>query len=99
MVKKLREVLKQHAANLDSEPSTANALDSYGNGDLLEFEEFLKMIKQCNSLLDVKQIRNAILTQIRKKRAMIGMNGFEVPELKAETTVAFLIVNLDVWYV
>jgi hypothetical protein len=93
MVKKLREVLKQHAANLDSEPSTANALDSYGNGDLLEFEEFMRMIKQCNSLLDVKQIRNAILTQIRKKRALIGMNGFEVYEFDAETATPLLNVN------
>ncbi|KAG0241286.1 Intermediate filament protein [Mortierella sp. GBA43] len=73
MVKKLREVLKHHAANMDSEPvTTSSALDPYGNGDLLEFEEFMRMIKQCTSLLDLKQIRNAILTQIRKKRALIA---------------------------
>lgn len=39
---------------------------------LHSFEEFLKMIKECNNLLDIKRIRNDIVTQIRKKKALIG---------------------------
>jgi sorting nexin-25 len=36
------------------------------------FEEFLKMIQDEKNLLDVKRIRNDIVTQMRKKRAQIG---------------------------
>lgn len=39
---------------------------------LRSFEEFLKMIQEEKNLLDVKRIRNDIVTQIRKKRAQIG---------------------------
>ncbi|CAM0135374.1 unnamed protein product [Umbelopsis sp. WA50703] len=39
---------------------------------LRSFEEFLKMIQEEKNLLDVKRVRNDIVTQIRKKRAQIG---------------------------
>ncbi|KAF9209455.1 Intermediate filament protein [Haplosporangium sp. Z 27] len=73
MVKKLREALKQHTDHMDAGP---NAVDSEtapsGSGaDIYSFEDFLKMIKRCDSLLDVKRIRNTIMTQMRKKKAQI----------------------------
>jgi sorting nexin-25 len=42
------------------------------NKGLRSFEEFLKMIQDEKNLLDVKRIRNDIVTQIRKKKAQIG---------------------------
>jgi sorting nexin-25 len=42
------------------------------NTGLRSFEEFLKMIQDEKNLLDVKRIRNDIVTQIRKKKAQIG---------------------------
>ena len=74
MVKKLREALQQHTDGLDSESRIIeNPTDPYGTGtDLSSFEDFLKMIKRCDSLLDVKRIRNTIVTQIRKKNALIS---------------------------
>ncbi|KAG0016543.1 Intermediate filament protein [Podila clonocystis] len=73
MVKKLREALKQHTDNMDANSRVIeNPSDPYGTGaDLYSFEDFLKMIKRCDSLLDVKRIRNTIMTQIRKKKALI----------------------------
>ncbi|KAF9133860.1 Intermediate filament protein [Mortierella sp. 14UC] len=73
MVKKLREALKQHTDNLDADSrSMENPADPYGPGaDLYSFEDFLKMIKRCDSLLDVKRIRNTIMTQMRKKKALV----------------------------
>ncbi|KAF9084567.1 Intermediate filament protein [Mortierella sp. AD031] len=73
MVKKLREALKQHTDNLDADSRIIeNPSDPYGTGaDLYSFEDFLKMIKRCDSLLDVKRIRNTIMTQMRKKKALI----------------------------
>ncbi|KAH8556519.1 PXA domain-containing protein [Umbelopsis sp. PMI_123] len=41
------------------------------NTGLRSFEEFLKMIQDEKNLLDVKRIRNDIVTQIRKKKAQI----------------------------
>ncbi|KAF9114150.1 Intermediate filament protein [Mortierella sp. AM989] len=70
MVKKLREALKQHTDNMDADPLAIDIADPYGSGaDIYSFEEFVKMIKRCDSLLDVKRIRNTIMTQIRKKKA------------------------------
>ncbi|KAF9544927.1 Intermediate filament protein [Mortierella hygrophila] len=73
MVKKLREALKQHTDSLDADSrNIENSSDPYGPGaDLYSFEDFLKMIKRCDSLLDVKRIRNTIMTQMRKKKALI----------------------------
>ncbi|KAG0088556.1 Intermediate filament protein [Podila epicladia] len=73
MVKKLREALKQHTDNMDANSRVnENPSNPYGTGaDLYSFEDFLKMIKRCDSLLDVKRIRNAIVTQIRKKKSLI----------------------------
>ncbi|KAF8948388.1 Intermediate filament protein [Haplosporangium gracile] len=73
MVKKLREALKQHTDSLDADSRIIeNPSDPYGTGaDLYSFEDFLKMIKRCDSLLDVKRIRNTIMTQMRKKKALI----------------------------
>ncbi|KAF9154377.1 Intermediate filament protein [Linnemannia schmuckeri] len=73
MVKKLREALKQHTDSLDADSKIIeNPSDPYGTGaDLYSFEDFLKMIKRCDSLLDVKRIRNTIMTQMRKKKALI----------------------------
>ncbi|KAG0343033.1 Intermediate filament protein [Podila humilis] len=73
MVKKLREALKQHTDGMDiSSRLGENSSDLNGAGaDLYSFEDFLKMIKRCDSLLDVKRIRNTIMTQIRKKKALI----------------------------
>ncbi|KAG0375735.1 Intermediate filament protein [Mortierella sp. AD032] len=73
MVKKLREALKQHTDSLDADSrSMENPADPYGPGaDLYSFEDFLKMIKRCDSLLDVKRIRNTIMTQMRKKKALV----------------------------
>ncbi|GJJ78268.1 sorting nexin-25 [Entomortierella parvispora] len=72
MVKKLREALKQHADGLDTDLRTDNSMDPYNAGaDLYTFEDFLRMIKRCDSLLDVKRIRNTIMTQMRKKKALI----------------------------
>ncbi len=73
MVKKLREALKQHTDNLTESGMAENPADAHGTGsDLYSFEDFLTMIKRCDSLLDVKRIRNTIMTQMRKKRALIG---------------------------
>ncbi|KAF9954694.1 Intermediate filament protein [Mortierella alpina] len=77
MVKKLREVLKQHTDNLAESGTVENPTDAHGTGaDLYSFEDFLSMIKRCDSLLDVKRIRNTIMTQMRKKRALIGNESF-----------------------
>ncbi|KAG0305867.1 Intermediate filament protein [Dissophora globulifera] len=90
MVKKLREALKQHTDNMESDPRIIeNPLDPYGTGaDLYSFEDFLKMIKRCDSLLDVKRIRNTIMTHIRKKKAQIAgrekddiVNGNKVEDI------------------
>jgi len=73
MVKKLREALKQHADGLDTDLRPDSSMDPYHTGaDLYTFEDFLRMIKRCDSLLDVKRIRNTIMTQMRKKKALIG---------------------------
>lgn len=37
------------------------------------FQDFLQMIQEERNLLDLKRVRNDIVTQIRKKRAQIGM--------------------------
>ncbi|KAG0054909.1 Intermediate filament protein [Gryganskiella cystojenkinii] len=73
MVKKLREALQQHTDGLDVDSRIIeNPTNPYGTGaDLYSFEDFLKMIKRCDSLLDVKRIRNTIMTQMRKKKALI----------------------------
>ncbi|KAF9902838.1 Intermediate filament protein [Linnemannia zychae] len=73
MVKKLREALKQHTDSLDADSrSMESPADPYGPGaDLYSFEDFLKMIRRCDSLLDVKRIRNTIMTQMRKKKALV----------------------------
>lgn len=80
MVKKLREALKQHTDNMDANSRVIeNPSDPYGTGaDLYSFEDFLKMIKRCDSLLDVKRIRNTIMTQIRKKKALIGRHAEKI---------------------
>lgn len=36
------------------------------------YQDFLKMIQEEKNLLDLKRVRNDIVTQIRKKRAQIG---------------------------
>jgi sorting nexin-25 len=73
MVKRLREALRQHADGLEADSRIENLMDPNGTGaDLYSFEDFLKMIKRCDSLLDVKRIRNTIMTQMRKKRALIS---------------------------
>ncbi|KAG0020543.1 Intermediate filament protein, partial [Entomortierella chlamydospora] len=74
MVKKVREALKQHTDNMDGDAE--NTVDPYGSGaDIYSFEDFLEMIKRCDSLLDVKRIRNTIITQMRKKKAQIAGRG------------------------
>ncbi|KAF9175647.1 Intermediate filament protein [Mortierella sp. AD010] len=87
MVKKVREALKQHTDNMDGDAE--NTVDPYGSGaDIYSFEDFLEMIKRCDSLLDVKRIRNTIITQMRKKKAQIAgrdkdevVNGNKVEEI------------------
>lgn len=37
------------------------------------FQDFLKMIQEEKNLLDLKRVRNDIVTQIRKKKAHIGL--------------------------
>ncbi|CAO3572391.1 unnamed protein product [Mortierella alpina] len=89
MVKKLREALNQHTDNMAESGMAENAADAHGTGaDLYSFEDFLTMIKRCDSLLDVKRIRNTIITQIRKKRALIAnrekddiVNGNKVEDI------------------
>ncbi|KAF9920674.1 Intermediate filament protein [Linnemannia zychae] len=90
MVKKLREALNQHTDSLDADSRIIdNPTDPHGTGaDLYSFEGFLKMIKRCDSLLDVRRIRNTIITQIRKKNAQIQgrdkddfVNGRRVEEI------------------
>ncbi|KAF9283865.1 Intermediate filament protein [Mortierella alpina] len=73
MVKKLRAALDQHTDSLAESGIRENSADAHGPGsDLYSFEDFLTMIKRCDSLLDVKRIRNTIMTQMRKKRALIA---------------------------
>ncbi|KAF9565949.1 Intermediate filament protein [Mortierella alpina] len=89
MVKKLREALKQHTDNMAESGLTETPADVHGSGaDLYSFEDFLTMIKRCDSLLDVKRIRNTIITQMRKKRALIAnrekddiVNGNKVEDI------------------
>ncbi|KAF8939237.1 Intermediate filament protein [Dissophora ornata] len=90
MVKKLREALRQHTDNMDADPTIIeNPMAPYGTGgDRYTFEGFLEMIKQCDSLLDVKRIRNTIMTQIRKKKTQIAgrekddiVNGSKVEQI------------------
>ncbi|KAF9179970.1 Intermediate filament protein [Haplosporangium sp. Z 767] len=90
MVKKLREALKQHTDNMSADSRMIeNPTDPYRNGaDLYSFEDFLKMIKRCDSLLDVKRIRNTIMTQMRKKKSLIMnrekddiVNGHKVEDI------------------
>ncbi|KAG0263011.1 Intermediate filament protein [Actinomortierella ambigua] len=102
MVKKLREALKQHADSLDYDPKglapsqggegAGETRDVHGKGDLHSFEDFLKMIKRCDSLLDVKRIRNTIMIQIRKKKTLIA--GRERDEIvngsKVEDTIVYI---------
>ncbi|KAF9968085.1 Intermediate filament protein [Mortierella alpina] len=89
MVKKLREALNQHTDNMAESGMAENAADAHATGaDLYSFEDFLTMIKRCDSLLDVKRIRNTIITQIRKKRVLIAnrekddiVNGNKVEDI------------------
>ncbi|KAF9980353.1 Intermediate filament protein, partial [Mortierella antarctica] len=89
MVKKLREALNQHTDNMADSGMAENPADAHGTGaDLYSFEDFLTMIKRCDSLLDVKRIRNTIITQMRKKRALIAnrekddiVNGNKVEDI------------------
>ncbi|KAF9899239.1 Intermediate filament protein, partial [Lobosporangium transversale] len=96
MVKKLREALKQHTDNMDydSKSLSSNSVDPYGAGaDLYSFEDFLKMIKRCDSLLDVKRIRNTIITQIRKKKSLIA--GCDKDEIVNGSKVEDIIVYIN----
>ncbi|KAG0369064.1 Intermediate filament protein [Gamsiella multidivaricata] len=99
MVKKLREALKQHTDNMDADPRIIdNQLDPYGTGgDMYRFEDFLKMIKHCDSLLDVKRIRNTIMTEMRKKKAQIvGREKEDVVNGNKVTEIIIYINRLDV---
>ncbi|KAF9582865.1 Intermediate filament protein, partial [Lunasporangiospora selenospora] len=90
MVKKLREALKKHTDNMGTDPRALDSPSSAYDGetDLYSFEDFLKMIKRCDSLLDVKRIRNTIMTQMKKKKALIAnrdkediVNGHKVEDI------------------
>ncbi|KAF9432855.1 Intermediate filament protein [Entomortierella beljakovae] len=98
MVKKLREALRQHTDNMDADSGAENVVDPYGSGaDLYNFEDFLTMIRHCDSLLDVKRIRNTIITQIRKKKAQIaGRDKDDIVNGNKVGDIAIYINRLDI---
>lgn len=57
-------------------PSKLIKKKQYGIGSIKmgkrTFQDFLKMIQEEKNLLDLKRVRNDIVTQIRKKKARIG---------------------------
>ncbi|KAG2189070.1 hypothetical protein INT44_004212 [Umbelopsis vinacea] len=76
----LRHTGQEETAGMDDEDDSMLPYDpelesqlGFGltNKGLRSFEEFLKMIQDEKNLLDVKRIRNDIVTQTRKKKAQI----------------------------
>ncbi|KAI8968665.1 PXA domain-containing protein [Pilobolus umbonatus] len=83
MVRQLREVLNRHSTNemeevmslFDDSPSLKKERDDYFSTDPFgkkSFQDFLKMIQEEQNVLDLKRVRNDIVTQIRKKKALIA---------------------------
>jgi len=60
---KLRETLDEFFTGASSEKETTEAALSR----VLSFDEFLKVIRECNTVLDAKRIRHQIVTEIKKK--------------------------------
>ena len=58
-------------------PSKLTKRKQYGIGSIKmgrrTFQDFLKIIQEEKNLLDLKRVRNDIVTQIRKKKAHIGL--------------------------
>ncbi|OAD03543.1 hypothetical protein MUCCIDRAFT_143777 [Mucor lusitanicus CBS 277.49] len=78
MVRQLREVIRQHSTHNDLDADDVMNLikkKQYGIGSIKmgkrTFQDFLKMIQEEKNLLDLKRVRNDIVTQIRKKKARI----------------------------
>ncbi|ORX92016.1 hypothetical protein K493DRAFT_286165 [Basidiobolus meristosporus CBS 931.73] len=85
MVNKLRAALNKQAAHEET------------SSQIHTFEEFLRMIKECSNLLDIKRIRNEIVTQIRKKR--MAITGREKDEIVQGQKVAEIKVYINRLYV
>lgn len=76
MVKKLREALERPFTKRDEDGIVGEESRLFGTASksaLPTFDEYVNGIKECNSLLDVKRIRNALVTEIRRKRLEISM--------------------------